>query len=69
MRCVVVNGARLKAPASCAHCGKQVSAGYVREISTRIVYCDFRCYGAAVEMSLRTLGYRSPTPSASTRRS
>lgn len=69
MRCVVVNGARLKAAATCAHCGNQVDASYVREVSTRIVYCDFRCYCAAVETSLRALGYRAPTPSVSTRRS
>ncbi|HTV38571.1 MAG TPA: hypothetical protein VMF12_19235 [Xanthobacteraceae bacterium] len=69
MRCMFVNGARLKAPASCAHCGNQIGTSYVREIATRIVFCDFRCYSAAVEMSLRMLGYRTPTPSARTRRS
>jgi hypothetical protein len=69
MRCVLVNGAKLKAPALCAHCGNKISASYVREIGTRIVFCDFRCYNAAAETSVRTPGYRTPTASAWTGRS
>ncbi len=69
MRCVLVNGTGLKAPTLCAHCGKKISACYVREIGTRIVYCDFRCYDAAVETSVRMLSYRAPAPSARSRRS
>jgi hypothetical protein len=69
MRCVLVNGARFKAPTLCAHCSNKISASYVREIGTRIVYCDFRCYSAAVETSVGILGYRTPRPSAWSRRS
>lgn len=69
MRCVLVNGASLKAPTSCAHCGNKISANYVREIGTRIVYCNFRCYNTAVETSTRVLGYRAPAPTAWSRRS
>jgi len=69
MRCVLVNGARLKAPTLCAHCGTKISASYVREIGTRIVYCDFRCYRVAVEMSARSLSNGTPTPRTWTRRS
>jgi hypothetical protein len=69
MRCVLVNGARLKAPVSCAHCANKISASYVREIGTRIVYCDFGCYNAAVEISISMLNYRTPMLSAWTKRS
>jgi hypothetical protein len=69
MRCVLVNGARLKAPASCAHCGNKISGSYVREVGTRIVYCDFRCYNAAVEISIGMLSHRTPMLSAWTKRS
>jgi hypothetical protein len=67
MRCVVVNGAKLKADALCAHCGNKVGMNYVREISTRLIYCDFHCYGVAVEPSIRALGYRLPITNAGTR--
>jgi hypothetical protein len=69
MRCVLVNGARLKAPTLCAHCGNKISANYVREIGTRIVYCDFRCYSVAIETSVRMLGHPAPAASAWSRRS
>ncbi len=68
MRCVLVNGAKLKAPTSCAHCGNKISTDYVREIGTRIVYCSFRCYGTAVATSVRVLSNRVPAPSAWSRR-
>lgn len=64
MRCVVVNGARLKAEAQCANCGCEISEGYVREIRTHRVYCDFRCYSATVQTSPEALTYRTPALSA-----
>ncbi len=67
MRCVLVNGAKLKAEALCAHCGNRVGVNYVREIDTRLIYCDFRCYSIAVETSIRVLGHRTPIINAGTR--
>jgi hypothetical protein len=64
MRCVVVNGARLKAETQCANCGCKIGDGYVREICTHRIFCDFRCYSAAVEISLEALTYRMPTLNA-----
>lgn len=69
MRCVVVNGALLKAESSCAHCGRKIGEGYVREIGSRLIYCDFQCYSVAVETALTVLGYRPPAFGAWTRRS
>jgi hypothetical protein len=65
MRCVLVNGAKLKAEAQCANCGRKIGGdGYVREIRTHRVYCDFQCYSAAVQISLEALTYRMPTLTA-----
>ncbi len=60
MRCVIVNGARLKAQAFCAHCGDAIGDSYIREIGTRVVYCDFHCYSVAIETSVVTRGYYPP---------
>lgn len=64
MRCVLVNGAKLKTDASCAHCGGKIGDDYVRDIGTRLIYCDFRCFSVAVETSIRKLGYRPPALNA-----
>lgn len=61
MRCVIVNGAQLKADAVCAHCGNRIGEGYIREIGgRRAIYCDFRCYSIAAETSFAAPDYRSP---------
>jgi hypothetical protein len=59
MRCVIVNGARPKAETKCAHCGNTIGEGYIREIRSRSLYCDFACYSVAIEPSLHTFGFRS----------
>jgi hypothetical protein len=60
MRCVIVNGATPKADAFCAHCGSKIADTYVRELGSGLLYCDYRCYSVAVEMSVPALGYRQP---------
>lgn len=69
MRCVMVNGAKLKAETQCANCGSKISEGYVREIRTRRIYCDFRCYSAAAQSSREPFTYRTPALNAWTRSS
>lgn len=69
MRCVVVNGAKLKADASCTHCGGKIGEGYVREIGSRLIFCDFRCYSIAAESPIGVLGYRTPPLTARKRSS
>jgi hypothetical protein len=67
MRCVLVNAAKLKAPTLCAHCGHEISESYVREVGSRLIYCDFRCYSVAVQTASKALGYHAPALSAWTR--
>jgi hypothetical protein len=44
MRFVLVNG-RTPCPRSfCELCCEPIGAGYLREIETRLPYCDDRCY-------------------------
>ena len=69
MRCIIVNSANLKAESSCAHCGSKIGKNYVREIGSRLIYCDYRCYSVAFKSSVAALGYRAPSPSAWSRSS
>jgi hypothetical protein len=67
MRCILVNGAKLKADARCCYCRREIGDSYVREIDTRRVYCDHVCYCSAVGAPALTLDYRA-RPLASWRR-
>jgi hypothetical protein len=60
MRCILVNGAKLKAQACCAHCGQAIGASYIREIGSRHIYCDFHCYSVALENPVLARGYPLP---------
>ncbi len=68
MRCVVVNEANLKAEAFCAHCAEKIGDRYLREIRTRLIYCDYHCYSVAVESAILTPQYRIPPRGAWTMR-
>jgi hypothetical protein len=69
MRCVIVNGAKLKAQACCAHCGEAIGDSYIREIGSRRIYCDFHCYSVSLENPVLTRGYPLPALGAGTGRS
>lgn len=69
MRCVIVNGARLKADVSCACCGRPIGEGYVRDMRNRLIYCDFTCYRVAAGMPLVTFEQRATAPNGWMRRS
>jgi hypothetical protein len=59
VRCIFVNGAKLKAGAYCAHCHNKIGENYIREIGVRRMYCDYRCYSGAVEVPIAALVYRT----------
>lgn len=67
MRCIIVNRARLKIETRCAHCGSKIGHSYLREIGSRLIYCDLTCYGLAVENALLRLSRRTSGASATTR--
>jgi hypothetical protein len=69
MRCVIVNGAKLKAEVLCAHCGRMIGESYVRDTRNRLMYCDFDCYRVAIGMPPVALEQWAIVPNGWMRRS
>ena len=67
MRCIIVNGARLKTEMRCTHCGRKIGHTYLREIGSRLIYCDLTCYSLAVKGALVWLSRRTSAASATSR--
>jgi hypothetical protein len=44
MRFVLVNGRTPFRQISCVRCREPIGAGYLRDVSTRLCYCDAKCY-------------------------
>jgi hypothetical protein len=44
MRFVLVNGRTPRSQSFCAVCCEPISESYLREIATRLSYCDRKCY-------------------------
>ncbi|HEU0151482.1 MAG TPA: hypothetical protein VFR21_32040 [Bradyrhizobium sp.] len=44
MRFILVNGRTPCRQSSCALCSKPIGTSYLREIATRLPYCDAYCY-------------------------
>ena len=68
MRCVIVNGAKLKADVSCAYCGRTIGEGYVRDMRSRQIFCGFDCYRVAVGVPLMSFERRATAPNGWMRR-
>jgi len=43
-RFVLVNDRVLRPGADCALCGRKIEKSYVRELQTRLPYCDTQCF-------------------------
>lgn len=59
MRFVLVNGRTPRAPSSCALCCKPIGVNYLREIETRLSYCDDKCYAEHCEGATLALEYHA----------
>jgi hypothetical protein len=44
MRFILVNGRTPRRQSSCALCCKPIGASYLREVATRLRYCNADCY-------------------------
>ena len=44
MKFVLVNGRAPRPESFCALCCEPIGQGYLRELATRLSYCDYRCY-------------------------
>jgi len=55
MRFVLVNGRAPRPQSSCAFCRQPIGNGYLRELTTRLSYCNPRCYFGRSELAARAL--------------
>lgn len=44
MKFVLVNERTLPGGSKCVHCGKAITVGYLRDLSSRLPYCDQACF-------------------------
>jgi len=51
MRFVLVNGRAPRPQSSCAFCCQPIGNGYLRELTTRLSYCNQQCYFGHSELS------------------
>jgi hypothetical protein len=73
MRFVLVNGRTPCTKSFCALCCKPIAAGYLREIETRLSFCDDKCYAehcAGVSWLLKIMpeNHEQPSPCRVTER-
>jgi hypothetical protein len=55
MRFVLVNGRAPRPQSSCAFCCQPIEGGYLRELTTRLPYCNQQCYLGHSELAARAL--------------
>ena len=55
MRFVLVNGRAPRPQSSCAFCCQPIGSGYLRELATRLSYCNQQCYFGRSELNARAL--------------
>ena len=53
MKFVVVNGRSPRPQSFCAQCCKPIGQGYLRDIATRLSYCDRKCYAGDRKAAVR----------------
>jgi hypothetical protein len=44
MSFVLVNKRAPRGVSKCFHCGKAITVGYLRDLSSRLPYCDHACF-------------------------
>lgn len=59
MRFVLVNGRTPCQQISCVLCCEPIGAGYLRNISTRLCYCDVKCYALHCGSAVRLIDNRA----------
>jgi hypothetical protein len=59
MKFLLVNDRQPREDAYCTLCTEKVTESYVREIGTRLMYCDHQCYGGHVKVAVLALEYHA----------
>jgi hypothetical protein len=55
MKFILVNGRSPSPQSFCALCCEPIGESYLREVATRISYCDYRCYAGHCIIADRAL--------------
>lgn len=61
MRFVLVNGRTPCPKTYCLFCCEPIHAGYLREISTRLPFCDNDCYVLSSDSRISKIGQPKPS--------
>jgi hypothetical protein len=59
MKFIVVNGRTPVRQSFCALCCEPIAGSYLREIATRLSYCDHKCYVGHCEITVPALQYHA----------
>ena len=59
MKFIVVKGGTPVPQSFCAMCCEPIAGSYLREIATRLSYCDHKCYVGHCEITVRALQYHA----------
>jgi hypothetical protein len=59
MTYILVSHRRPKNPSFCALCCEAIEDGYLRELATRLLYCDQVCYGGHCKVAIVALEHRA----------
>ena len=56
MRFVIINERTPRGSSTCAHCGKWIARGYLRDLTSHLPYCDHACFLAQDTTAARIAG-------------
>jgi hypothetical protein len=59
MKFVLVNGRTPSPLSSCALCCEPIGEGYLRDVTTRLAYCDHQCYVGHYHVAVAALEQRA----------
>jgi hypothetical protein len=59
MRFVLVNERTPRQRSLCVRCDQPIGAGYIREVGTRLAYCNHDCYADHCQIAFVLLDNRS----------
>jgi hypothetical protein len=59
MKFVVVNGRSPRLQSTCTQCRKQIGDSYLRDIATRLSYCNQKCYGGHRKSAVSAIRFQA----------
>ena len=59
MQYLIVNDRIPRADAYCALCCEKIADSYVREMQTRLLYCDAKCFAGHCSMAILAIEYKA----------